>query len=132
MKLANKVLQLILILFILSSTSCNTKREYELNKDENYRHFTSNIQSIYGDSLLTGFGIGVIKNGKIAFLEGFGLANIKQEKSYTPHTIQNIGSVSKLIIGVAVVKAIEMGLFNLDSNINDLLPFEVSHRYLKD
>jgi CubicO group peptidase (beta-lactamase class C family) len=130
--MTKRVSQLFLLVFILMITSCDGIREYDLKKDEKYRTLISSFHSLNADSLLTGFGVGIIRNGKIAFLEGFGFANVEKENAYTPSSIQSIGSVSKLIIGVAMVKAIEMGLFNLDSEINDLLPFEVSHRYLKE
>ncbi|MEM6320831.1 MAG: serine hydrolase domain-containing protein [Bacteroidota bacterium] len=44
------------------------------------------------------------------------------EKITLKMMIQHIASVSKTFAGAAVVKAIEQGLFTMETNINDLLP----------
>lgn len=49
------------------------------------------------------------------------------KKPYTVDTVQPIGSVSKTFIGIALMKAIELGYFTLDTNINDVLDFKVSN-----
>src|SRR5690606_28275471 len=49
------------------------------------------------------------------------------KRPYTAETLQNVGSVSKTAIGVAIVKASELGYFGLDTEINSILPFQVQH-----
>ena len=50
---------------------------------------------------------------------------MQNKTPYTSYTIQNIGSVSKTFIAVALMKAIELGYFTLETDINDILPFKV-------
>ncbi|MCG8331870.1 MAG: beta-lactamase family protein [Chitinophagales bacterium] len=79
------------------------------------------LEEIYGKSDLPGFSIGIIKNGEITYQEGFGFQNLEENQAFTINTNQPIGSISKTFIGVAIVKAISMGLFTLDTPINDIL-----------
>jgi CubicO group peptidase (beta-lactamase class C family) len=76
---------------------------------------------------IPGFGVAVLKNDKIEYAHGFGFANLEQKLPYSTTTIQCVGSISKTFIGVSLMKCVELGLFSLDSPINDLLPFEVSN-----
>jgi CubicO group peptidase (beta-lactamase class C family) len=43
----------------------------------------------------------------------------------TSHIVQNIGSFSKTFIAVALMTAIELGYFTLETDINTILPFLV-------
>ena len=44
----------------------------------------------------------------------------------------NLGSVSKTVVGLALIKAGQDGLLSLDSPINEILPFDVINPYHKD
>ncbi len=95
------------------------------------------VNSIYTDSLTTvlakihekgkinGLGVAVIDSGGIRYEKGFGLMDIKSKRSYTPETVQNIASISKTFIGIALMKAQEMGFLRLDDPVNLHLPFKV-------
>jgi CubicO group peptidase (beta-lactamase class C family) len=97
------------------------------------------INSIYADSLtaaitklhatgkFNGLGVAVVDTAGIRYEKGFGLMNVHSKKSYTPETVQNIASISKTFIGIALMKAQEMGLLSLDDPINFHLPFEVNN-----
>ena len=63
---------------------------------------------------------------------GFGFADKKINIKYTENSLQNIASISKTFIGVALMKAQELGKLNLDDNINDYLPFKVVHSKFKN
>lgn len=45
----------------------------------------------------------------------------------TMSTVQVHGSLNSILVAVSVMKAIEQGHFNLDTPINDILPFQVVH-----
>ncbi len=72
-----------------------------------------------------GFGVAIIKNDSVVFSHGFGFANRKQKTDYNTKTIQPVGSVSKTFIGFSLMKAIDLGYFDLDDDINTILPFKV-------
>lgn len=87
------------------------------------------LKSIQKKSNLPGFAVGIIKNDSVCFAEGFGFANKKSKQPYTTGTIQPIASVSKTFIGLALMKAIDLGYFTLDTDINNILPFKVLNPY---
>ena len=78
---------------------------------------------------VAGFGAALLKHGEVLYARGFGYSDINNKKSYTKASLQNIGSISKTFIGIAIMKAVEEGKVSLDSKINDFLPFEINHPY---
>ncbi len=86
---------------------------------------TARFQKIYKKSLFPGFSLTIVKRDNIAYQQSFGLANVAGQTAYTNQTTQPIGSVSKLMIGLALMKAVEKGLLTLDTDINTVLPFRV-------
>ncbi len=76
---------------------------------------------------LPGYAVGIVTKDNILFQQGYGWADRKTNQPFTPNTIQNIGSVSKTFIGVAIMQLVEAGKLTLDTKINDLLPFKINH-----
>ncbi|MCB0528649.1 MAG: beta-lactamase family protein [Saprospiraceae bacterium] len=76
---------------------------------------------------LPGFAVAVFSKDTIYYQRGFGYANLETRQAYTPNTVQMIASVSKTLIGVALMQAVEAGKLNLDDDINKYLPFRVIH-----
>ncbi|MHA7057083.1 serine hydrolase domain-containing protein [Aquimarina sp. M1] len=85
------------------------------------------IDSLYKTSNIAGLGVSILTTDTILYKKGFGYADIKTKKKYTVNTTQNIGSVSKTFVGVALMKAIEDGKITIDTPINNILPFNINH-----
>ena len=85
------------------------------------------LDSLYQIGIFNGFTGTVVDTSGILYNQGFGYADIAAKKPYTKQTVINIASISKVFIGVALMKAQEMGLLNLDDPINKHLPFAVSN-----
>jgi CubicO group peptidase (beta-lactamase class C family) len=83
------------------------------------------LTQIHSKSNLPGFAVAIIKNEKVVFEEGFGFADLKSKMPYSLNAIQPVGSVSKTLIGFALMKAVDLGYFTLETDINELLPFKV-------
>jgi CubicO group peptidase (beta-lactamase class C family) len=81
---------------------------------------------------IPGFSVSILNKDKIVFEGGFGYADIDKKQAYTTQTIQNIGSVSKTFIAVSLMKAMELGYFDLETDINNILPFKVVNPYWPD
>lgn len=90
------------------------------------------LQNTYNKSDIAGYAVSVVKDGQIKFQKSYGYADIMEERPYSLQTSQKIGSISKLFIGVALMKVIEEGHFTLETKINDILPFEVHNPYSQD
>jgi len=85
------------------------------------------LEKILDRDIIPGFGVSIVNQEGILYEQGFGYAKVEDKEAYTSKTIQNIGSVSKTFIGVSIMKAVEMGLIELETPINDLLPFKIIH-----
>jgi len=112
----------IIVFFLMLVNSC-------LFAQERNSVFDKQLTKIQKASNLPGFAVAIIKNDSVLFSNGYGLADKKKKIPYTIETIQPIGSVSKTFIGFAVMKAIDQGLFTMESDINDILPFKIVNPY---
>ncbi len=86
---------------------------------------TQELQQIFIKDNLPGMSVVLVNVEKVIYQRNFGYANVEQKIKYTSQSIQNIGSVSKTFIATALMKAIELRYFNLETDINTILPFKV-------
>ncbi|MFD1062082.1 serine hydrolase domain-containing protein [Winogradskyella litorisediminis] len=125
-----KKIALILIL-VISFSSCDKNKKNTFSTiDENQKildSLTVDLDSIQKNGPIIGFAVAMVNQNGVLYEKGFGLANLDTKEKYTENTIQHIASVSKTLIGVALMKAKEMGKLNLDDPIQDYLPFKVIH-----
>ena len=70
---------------------------------------------------------GVHKDGHILWRRNFGYANLESNERMTFEHVQNIASISKTFTTVAAMQQVEAGLLDLDSDVNDYLPFKLRH-----
>ncbi|MDB4914644.1 MAG: serine hydrolase [Gemmatimonadetes bacterium] len=61
--------------------------------------------------------VGVIKGGKLAFVKGYGSANLTYQMPFTPETPTNIGSSSKQFTGFAIALLASRGKLSLDDEV---------------
>eukprot|EP01084_Bolivina_argentea_P129381 228509_1 len=72
----------------------------------------------------------VVKNSSVLFANAYGLSNPNNTHGLinnTNSTIFNIASISKTITSFGVMSLYEKGLFQLDDNINNYLPFPITN-----
>jgi CubicO group peptidase (beta-lactamase class C family) len=113
---------LILLLLILTANSiCSGQNGTIADREQ----IQKRLNQIHKKSRLPGFAIAVIREEDILFSEGFGYADKKKKTPFTTKTIMPVGSVSKTFVGLAIVKGVELGYFDLDTPVNDILPFPV-------
>ncbi len=89
----------------------------------------NNLSKIQSKSNWPGFAVAIIKNDSVIFSNAYGFANKFKKIPYAIETIQPVGSVSKTVIGFAIMKAIDLGYFALETPINDILPFKITNPY---
>ena len=71
---------------------------------------------------IPGLAIGIIQDGQIAHLQGFGVAD-SSGRRVTPQTPFYIGSVTKSFTALAVMQLAEEGKIDLDSPVQTYLPW---------
>jgi len=74
---------------------------------------------------LPGLSAAIVRNGDVAWAHSWGSANIRAGTPVARDTLFMLASVSKTLIATAVLQAVEGGLFALDTDVNDVLPFAV-------
>ena len=67
----------------------------------------------------------VIEGNEVTWSNGYGFYDLDHMKSASETTIYNIGSISKTITGTALMQLWEQGLFDLDEDVNNYLPFSL-------
>jgi CubicO group peptidase (beta-lactamase class C family) len=116
---------LITILFF-ALTSCKNGSRAEITETEKQKDsLTTEINNISWNDVFNGFAVSIVNEKGTLYQKGFGFSDIKNKKQYTDATIQNIASISKTLVGLALLKAQELGKLQLDDPINKYLPFRV-------
>ena len=83
------------------------------------------IQQKMAEAGIVGVGAAVVVGNEIAWSRGYGHADRASGRAFTPDTVMNIASVSKTVLGAAMMQAVESGVLSLDADINTYLPFRV-------
>lgn len=128
----NKIL--LSILGILLIISCKEKSNIAKDIIENQPINDSLANEInkLNKNYFNGLGVAIVDSSGFLYKKGFGYADVKSKKKYTEKTLQPIASVSKTFIGLALLKAQEKGLLNIDDPINKYLPFKVQNPNFPD
>jgi CubicO group peptidase (beta-lactamase class C family) len=74
---------------------------------------------------IAGLSACIVKFDEIMWAQGYGWANIAQSRPVADSTIFMLASISKTVTGSALMQLYEDGLFDLDQNVHDYLPFDV-------
>ncbi|MEM9829639.1 MAG: serine hydrolase domain-containing protein [Bacteroidota bacterium] len=66
---------------------------------------------------IVGASLGVVKDGKLVYAKGFGFADRETDEGVQPYHLFRIGSLSKLITAVAIMKLREDGHLRMDERV---------------
>ncbi|MFK8012111.1 MAG: serine hydrolase domain-containing protein [Marinicellaceae bacterium] len=69
-----------------------------------------------------GAALGVIKDGKLIYANGYGIGDLEHDIELTPSSVFYIGSVSKQFVTFSILLLEEQGKIDLDDNIQKYLP----------
>jgi CubicO group peptidase (beta-lactamase class C family) len=72
---------------------------------------------------LPGFAIGVVKDGKLIYERGFGVARLGGTTSITPQSLFHMASVTKTFVATAIMQLAEAGKIDLDAPLVRYLPY---------
>ena len=70
-----------------------------------------------------GFAIGVVRNGKLIFAKGFGVAKLGVNTPITSKSLFHMASVTKTFVATAVMQLVEKGKIDLDAPLIRYLPY---------
>jgi CubicO group peptidase (beta-lactamase class C family) len=118
-----RILLLVMVSWML--TACHSVKEIHHTNHGARDSLTADINKIYQQGLFNGFAVSVVNEKSTLYQKGFGFSEIKEKRSYTENTLQNIASVSKTFVGIALLKAQELEKLNLDDPVQKYLSFKV-------
>lgn len=91
----------------------------------NVHEIDEQLHKVVAKDSLPGLAVTIVNNKGVVYTGCLGKADIAQGKPYTAQTIQPVGSVSKMILSVALMKCVELGYFTLETRVNQILPFKI-------
>jgi CubicO group peptidase (beta-lactamase class C family) len=107
----------------------STPQEYRMEAGIDKSLTTAEVDSIilhYMNSYrIPGVAACVVKDGRLIWTGSYGYAIIEHDIPVADTTLFMMASISKTFTGAALLQLWEAGLFNLDDDINDYLPFTV-------
>ncbi len=74
---------------------------------------------------IPGVAVALVRGEEVLHLGGYGLADVDEQIAVTPDTAFILASVSKTVIPMAALLAVDDGLLDLDADINSILPFAI-------
>jgi len=75
------------------------------------------VTSIMAGYNIPGAALAVVKDGRLVYARGYGLADIENNQPAQPESLFRIGSISKPITAVTVLKLVEEGKLDLDARV---------------
>lgn len=99
---------------------------------ESAESFDELVPALMEEAAIPGLAIAKIENGEVAHISTYGMADINAGRPVTPETLFNIASVSKPIMGLALLQLADQNKVSLDIDINEYLSVKVDNPHLKD
>jgi CubicO group peptidase (beta-lactamase class C family) len=89
------------------------------------RQLDETVDRYMREAGIAGLGAAILVDRQVVWMKGYGFADEAGRRPFTPDTVMNIGSISKTVTGVALMRAVQEGRLSLDADINTYLPFKV-------
>lgn len=86
--------------------------------DVDYGSLDSRLRLLMKKPFMVGMAVGVVENGRITFLRGYGVTVAGSNEQVTPQTIFRWASLSKGVASTTVVKLAEQGKIDLNAPVS--------------
>jgi beta-lactamase class C len=94
----------------------------DARRDVDYAKLDSRLQQLVSKPAMVGLAVGVVENGRITFLRGYGETLAGSADPVTPDTVFRWASVSKGVAGAMVTKLAEQGKVELNAPVVNYAP----------
>ena len=98
-----------------------------VNNSRDEQQLLEFIESTMTTHLIPGLSISIVKDDDIVWDKYFGYSDLENELMVGENTVFILSSVSKTVTATALMQLFEDGLFLLDDDIDNYLPFNVNH-----
>jgi CubicO group peptidase (beta-lactamase class C family) len=118
---------LILVLDMVLPVSKNVTQGQLFSKEVGFAYddFDETVASYMNEAHWPSLAVAIIKNQSMIWSKGYGYADIKNKIEATNKTVYLLASISKIFTATAIMQLWEKGLFDLDDDVNEYLPFNV-------
>ncbi|WP_461630816.1 serine hydrolase domain-containing protein [Labilibaculum euxinus] len=121
MKIQKNTFTILVLLFISVSLSF-AQNGSNIDKPQTLSELQRSIQKILIKTNTPGAGVAMVSGDSIVLLKGIGKADVEKNLDVNENTMFRLGSVSKLFVGIAILKLQEEGRLNLKDKVRDILP----------
>jgi CubicO group peptidase (beta-lactamase class C family) len=98
------------------------------NPGDHEANVVAHVQALMRHEQVPGVAAAIVTRNSIVWEKAFGYANLDTKRAANTDTPFTLASVSKTVLGAAVMKTIEQGCVTLDTEINTVgLPFAVDN-----
>src|SRR5450432_3629774 len=105
-----------LLIFILAAVTGNAQSNGMLS---------ASLDSLFGAEFKSnepGGAVMLVKEGRVIYQKGFGLADIKTKEHISTKTLFNLGSISKTFVAFGILKLASQGKLSLEDDLNKYFP----------
>ena len=137
LKISRSLLSLLCLLLLTSSVWSQVSPEAEKpegsgSKSEKAafpgaKELESSLKDLMERRRVAGLAVTIVKDQEILWNGAFGWVDVAAKRPVTSDTLFQLASVSKTVTVCAILQQVEQGLLDLDTDINDVLPFKVRH-----
>ncbi|MEL6986694.1 MAG: serine hydrolase domain-containing protein [Bacteroidota bacterium] len=135
-----RTINLLCLLLALMISSCASSKKTttsnepnpmdSMSRQEIKDDLTKRLQQISNaNTKQAAFTAALMDKDSVYYIESFGNLSENSNLSFTKNTVQPIGSISKTLAGVSLMKGVELGYFKLDDDINQYLNFKIQNPY---
>ena len=110
-----------LVLIIAAITLCSLVWSGWVQGSE-YKQLDKNIEKLFIEQKVPSLAYAILKPGEAPHIRTLGKINLENNLQATANTPYRIASISKIVVGIAVMQLVESGQLSLDSPVADLLP----------
>lgn len=122
---------LMLCLAIVAGT-CHVRAGAKQAGNVRNQAFETELKQVMDSFDVVGLSIAVVKGNKIVYTGSYGVQDIDTRVPVSENTFFRIASISKSFSATAIMQLVEKGRVTLDTDVNDLLPFEVRNPKFPD
>lgn len=112
----------LLALALVANAALSPATSVALAQDVNAGRAVQSLFSQYNEGTRPGLAVAVVRDGKMVFANGYGMANLEHRVRITPATVFDVASVSKQFTGLAIAMLEEQGRLSLTDDVRKYIP----------
>ena len=110
----------VIVLLVLSFQPALTAQDKDIARK--LGNFDAYMAKVLKDWNAPGIGVGIVQGDKLVFAKGYGYRDYGQKLPYTPMTLQQIASNTKLFTAIAAGMLVEEGKLTWDKPVKESVP----------